>query len=112
MEKTKNTSKKQVKIETKNKAEKSNTTFAFGKINYILLIAGVVILFIGYICLAGGGSDNPKVFNDSLFDTRRLVISPILIVGGLVVEIFAIMIRPKDKKAETDDKGSSPVIAE
>ena len=79
-------------------AKKHETSFAFGLKNYILLIAGVVILFIGYICLAGGGSDDPAVFNDSLFNARRLVVAPILIVGGLIVEIFAIMIRPNDKK--------------
>lgn len=82
----------------KDSGKKNETSFAFGKMNYILLIAGVVILLIGYICLAGGGSDNPEVFSDKLFDARRLVVAPILIVGGLVVEIFAIMIRPKDKK--------------
>ena len=79
-------------------AKKHETSFAFGIKNYILLIAGVVILFLGYICLSGGGSDDPAVFNDSLFDTRRLVIAPLLIVSGLIVEIFAIMIRPHDKK--------------
>ena len=77
-------------------------SFAFGKINYILLIVGIVLLAIGYICLTGGGSDDPNVFNNALFDTRRLVVAPILIVGGLVVEIFAIMIKPKEKEQVQD----------
>lgn len=87
-------------------APKENS-FAFGRINYILLIAGIVLLAIGYICLTGGGSDDPNVFNDALFDTRRLVVAPILIVAGLIVEIFAIMLKPKDKAAndtETSEK--------
>lgn len=91
-----NTSAKDAAAKATKKQHESS--FAFGKINYILLIAGVVILFFGYICLAGGGSDDPAVFNDSLFNARRLVVAPILIVGGLIVEIFAIMIRPKDNK--------------
>ena len=86
------------KAVSKVSGKRHESSFAFGKINYILLIAGVVILFLGYICLSGGGSDDPTVFSDKLFDARRLVVAPILIVGGLVVEIFAIMIRPKDKK--------------
>lgn len=90
--------KKSVKTAMASGKAKHESSFAFGKINYILLIAGVVILFLGYICLSGGGSDDPTVFSDKLFDARRLVVAPILIVGGLIVEIFAIMIRPKDKK--------------
>ena len=86
------------KAVSKDSDKRHESSFAFGKINYILLIAGVVILFLGYICLSGGGSDDPTVFSDKLFDARRLVVAPILIVGGLIVEIFAIMIRPKDKK--------------
>ncbi len=79
-------------------ASSKSAVFAFGKINYILLIAGVVVLLVGYICLSGGGSDDPTKFNPALFDTRRLVVAPLLIVAGLVVEIFAIMLRPKDEK--------------
>ena len=82
----------------KGKEHKSETSFAFGKTNYILLIAGVVLLLVGYICLSGGGSDDPTKFNPALFNARRMVLAPILIEGGLIVEIFAIMIRPKDKK--------------
>ncbi len=70
--------------------------FAFGKINYILLIAGVVVLILGFLLLVGGGSDDPAVFSDKIFDTRRLVVAPILLVLGFVIEIFAIMVKAKD----------------
>ena len=60
------------------------------------MIIGVVVLILGYILLSGGGSDNPDVFNDALFNTRRLVIAPILIVGGLVIEVYAIMKKSKE----------------
>ena len=72
--------------------------FAFGKLNYILMVAGVIILAIGYILLSGGGSDDPNVFNPAMFDTRRLYVAPILIVLGFVVEIVAIMYKSKDKE--------------
>ncbi len=77
-----------------NSEEKQN--FAFGKQNYIWVIIGIVVLILGYILLSGGGSDNPDVFNDALFNTRRLVIAPILIVGGLVIEVYAIMKKSKE----------------
>ncbi|MBR4739213.1 MAG: DUF3098 domain-containing protein [Bacteroidales bacterium] len=68
---------------------------AFGKINYILMGVGLLLLALGYILLAGGGSDDPNVFNPAMFDARRLVWAPILIVLGFVVEIVAIMFKGK-----------------
>ena len=73
------------------KEEDSQFKFAFDKVNYILMAVGIVLLALGYILLAGGGSDDPDVFNPAMFDARRLVWAPILIVLGFVVEIVAIM---------------------
>ena len=66
-------------------------SFAFSRINYILMIAGLVVLALGYLLLSGGGSDDPNTFNYAMFDTRRLFVAPLLIVVGFVVEIVAIM---------------------
>lgn len=73
----------------------SQFNLAFGKINYILMATGIILLALGYIFLSGGGSDDPNVFNPAMFDTRRLVVAPILIVLGFVVEIVAIMFKGK-----------------
>ena len=75
--------------------EKKGLQLAFGKVNYILMAVGIIVLAIGYILLAGGGSDDPNVFNPAMFDTRRLYVAPILIVLGFVVEIVAIMYKAK-----------------
>lgn len=77
--------------------EENNSQFelAFGMVNYILMAVGIVMLALGYILLSGGGSDDPNVFNPAMFDTRRLVVAPILIVLGFVVEIVAIMYKKK-----------------
>ena len=80
-----------------NNEEKKGFQFAFGKINYILMGVGILILALGYILLAGGGSDDPNVFNPAMFDNRRLYVAPILIVLGFVVEIVAIMFKSKKK---------------
>ena len=71
----------------------------FRKLNYILMGVGAVILFIGYIALSGGASDDPAKFSEAIFDTRRLVVAPILILLGLVTEIVAIMWHPRNKEA-------------
>ncbi|MBP9990257.1 MAG: DUF3098 domain-containing protein [Bacteroidales bacterium] len=78
--------------------ENKNFDFVFGKTNYILMVAGIIILVLGYILLSGGGSDDPNTFNPAMFNAQRLYVSPILIVVGFVVEIFAIMFNPNKGK--------------
>lgn len=56
-----------------------------------LLLAGVVVMIAGYILMMGGRSSDPQVFNYAMFDFRRLVAAPIVIIAGIVVEILAIM---------------------
>lgn len=56
-----------------------------------LLLAGFLVIVAGYILLSGGGSDNPAVFNEAMFDFRRLVAAPAVMVCGIVIEIVAIM---------------------
>jgi hypothetical protein len=70
--------------------------FAFGKENYRLMLIGLFFIALGFLLMIGGGSDDPKVFNYELFSFRRITLSPILILAGYVIEIFAIMKKPKD----------------
>ena len=62
------------------------------------LIAGLLVMVAGYILMMGGGSKDPQVFNYAMFDFRRLVAAPLVIVAGIVIEIIAIMGIFKDKK--------------
>ena len=69
----------------------------FAKENYLMMLAGLVILALGFILMAGGKSPDPKVFNDdSVYSFTRITVAPFLIIAGFVVEIFAIMKKPKD----------------
>jgi len=67
----------------------------FRKINYILIGVSILFLILGFILLSGGGSKDPNLFSPAIFDTRRLVIAPILLFIGIVIPIFAIMYRAK-----------------
>jgi hypothetical protein len=88
---------KTVTSETTKKAEDNNRpVFAFGKENYLIMLAGVALLIIGFVLMTGGGSKDPNVFNEDMFDFRRLTLSPILILVGFGLGIVAIMKRPKD----------------
>ena len=72
--------------------------FAFGKLNYRLLLIGLGFLLLGYLLMIGGGSDDPNVFSPALFDFQRLTLAPLLLLTGFIIEIFAIMKRPKVKE--------------
>jgi hypothetical protein len=74
----------------------SRIGFAFGKENYRLLLIGLGLIVLGFLLMIGGASKDPKVFSSAIFDFRRLTLAPILIIAGYVVEIFAIMKKPKD----------------
>ena len=77
---------------------KNSFTFVFGQRNYIILIIGLVVLALGYILLTGGGSDDPNVFNPAMFNARRMYVAPILIMAGFIIDIVAIMIKPKNEE--------------
>lgn len=74
------------------KPTKTNTTTAlFNKKNYIWMIAGVVVIALGMFLMSGGKSPDPSVFNEKeVYSTTRITIAPLLILAGIVIEIFAI----------------------
>lgn len=72
--------------------------FAFGKLNYQLMFIGLAFLLLGYVLMIGGGSDDPNKFSWDLFNFQRITLAPILLLIGFVIEIFAIMKRPKVKE--------------
>lgn len=55
------------------------------------LLVGLIVMVSGYILMTGGGSDDPEVFNYAMFDFRRMVAAPIVIILGIVIEVAAIM---------------------
>lgn len=61
--------------------------------NYILLAAGFAVIVLGFVLMAGGGSDSPDEFDYAMFSWRRITLAPILVVGGFVMEIYAILKR-------------------
>jgi Protein of unknown function (DUF3098) len=68
----------------------------FGKENFIWMLAGLLIMALGFFLMSGGKSSDPNVFNDSeVYSPVRITVAPLLIIGGLVIEIFAIMRKPK-----------------
>ncbi len=71
--------------------------FALGKSNFILMAIGLAAIVIGFILMTGGKSTDPNVFNEEMFSFRRITLAPMLVFGGFVFEIYAIMKKPKQK---------------
>ena len=59
---------------------------------------GFAIIVLGFILMIGGGSDDPNVFNPKIFSFRRITLAPLVVLGGFVFEIWAIMKKPKENE--------------
>ena len=75
--------------------EQIKSEFLFGKKNYVVMLIGLAFIALGFILMAGGGSDNPEIFNPDMYSFRRIRLAPTLVLIGLGIEIYAIMAKPK-----------------
>lgn len=78
------------------KETKSTIDFPFGRENYVLMLIGIVVIFIGFALMAGGGFDDPAVWNPEIFSARRITVAPIVVMIGFVIEVVAIVKKSKE----------------
>jgi hypothetical protein len=71
--------------------EEPKDQFAFTKVNYMILAAGLLLVVLGFLLMIGGGSDDPNVFNPEVFSPRRITVAPIVSLIGYAVVFYAIM---------------------
>lgn len=90
-------------IQQKQAKKEHQFGFVFTKTNLYIMFVGIAFLVLGYVLMVGGKSNDPAVFNEAIFNTQRLVVSPILLVLGFVIELVAIMYRPKIKSESTPE---------
>lgn len=72
--------------------------FVFGKKNYIVMAIGIAVIALGFILMAGGGSDDPNVFNPDIYSFRRIRLAPTIVLIGFGIEVYAILLDPTKKK--------------
>ncbi len=70
------------------------SVFLFGKKNYLFMFIGIAFIAIGFIMMSGGGSDDPAVFNEAMYNFQRIRLAPTLVIIGLGIEIYAILLNP------------------
>ncbi|MDA9254291.1 DUF3098 domain-containing protein [Flavobacteriaceae bacterium] len=73
----------------------SKPVFLFGKKNYLFMFIGLAFIALGFIFMAGGGSNDPTIFNEAMYDFQRIRLAPTLVIIGLGIEIYAILLNPK-----------------
>ena len=77
-------------------AAPKTTAPLFGKENYRWMLIGLIVMGLGFVCMAGGKSQDPNVFDPKqVYSFTRITLAPILILGGFVLEIFAIFRKDK-----------------
>jgi len=69
--------------------------FLFDKVNYKTLLIGIAVIAVGFILMSGGGSDDPKVFNEDIFSFRRIHLAPTLVLIGFGITIYSIFKKSK-----------------
>lgn len=69
--------------------------FLFEKINYKILLIGIGVITLGFVLMSGGGSDDPKVFSEAIFNFRRIRLAPTTVLIGFGITIYAILKNPK-----------------
>ena len=80
----------------KTTSDNSKLKFPFQKKNYQLLLIGVGIILVGYLLMMGGGSEDPNVFDPSIFSFQRITLAPIVVLLGYGFIGYAIMHKPKN----------------
>jgi hypothetical protein len=69
--------------------------FLFDKVNYKTLLIGIAVIAVGFILMNGGGSDDPKVFNEDVFSFRRIRLAPSVVLIGFGITIYSIFKKSK-----------------
>jgi hypothetical protein len=76
---------------------KQDLNFVFGKKNYTFMFIGLAVIALGFLLMAGGGSDDPNVFNPDIYSFRRIRLAPALVLLGFGIEVYAILVNPNKK---------------
>ncbi|HEY0609403.1 MAG TPA: DUF3098 domain-containing protein [Chitinophaga sp.] len=68
----------------------------FAKDNFKIMLAGLAVIVVGFLLMLGGASNDPNNFKpEEVYSFRRITLAPIVIVLGLLIEVYAIMRKPK-----------------
>ena len=73
----------------------SNKKLLFTKKNYLISSLGLILILVGFIIMSGGESNDPNIFNEEIYNFRRIRIAPLLVLLGLGIQVYAILFSSK-----------------
>ncbi|MDN3595587.1 DUF3098 domain-containing protein [Zunongwangia endophytica] len=79
------------------KPQEQDKNFVFGKKNYKFMFIGLAVIALGFILMAGGGSDDPNEFNEAVYNFRRIRLAPAIVLIGFGIQVYAILLNPNKK---------------
>lgn len=82
----------------------SSGRFPLTRQNYKLLLIGFGVIVLGFLLMIGGNPEDPTDFSPEIFNFRRITLAPMLVLGGFLFEIFAIMYRGRRPKTDDNEK--------
>ncbi len=77
------------------KKDENKADFLFEKSNYKTLLIGMAVIALGFVLMSGGGSDNPNMFSDAIFNFQRIRLAPTVVLIGFGITIYAILKKQK-----------------
>jgi len=88
-------SKDKISTASQPKVTATGSPFIFDRTNYYIMIAGIVVILLGFVLMSGGATTDPNVFpKEELYSFRRITLAPIVVMIGFAIEIYAILKRP------------------
>lgn len=89
------TSYKAMNFKKYNMKNNNKSEFLFGKENYKFLLIGLAVIALGFILMSGGANEDPNVFNEDVFNFRRIRLAPTVVLLGFGITIYSILVKSK-----------------
>ena len=84
-----------MKNNIKEEQQQKHQEFLFDGINYKILLIGIAVIALGFILMSGGGNQDPNVFNEEIFNFRRIRLAPTTVLIGFGITIYSIFKKSK-----------------
>ena len=69
--------------------------YLFNKRRYIMLFLSIFVIALGFIIMSGGETSDPNIFNDEIYNFRRIRLAPLIVLSGFILCIFSILYKDK-----------------
>ena len=69
--------------------------YLFNKRRYRMLFLSIFVITLGFIIMSGGETSDPNIFNDEIYNFRRIRLAPLIVLSGFILCIFSILYNDK-----------------